>query len=76
MTKRYIITAGNNSTDGGRVGESDSILGAKRIGRAYIRDAMPNAEGSYRVIDAATGQHVGGGVRSIRTGFAWDEVFA
>lgn len=76
MTKRYIITAGDNSTDCGRVGQSDSILGAKRIGRAYVREALPNGCGGYRVIDNITGQHVGGGQRSIRTGLDWVESFA
>ena len=75
MTKRYIITAGNHSTYCGRVGQADTILGAKRIGRSYILNALPNAEGSYKVIDAATGEHVGGGARSIRTGFRWHESF-
>ena len=76
MTKRYIITAGDNSTYCGRIGESDSILGAERIGRSYVRDAFPNGCGGYKVIDSITGDEVGGGQRSIRTGWVWAESFA
>ena len=75
MTKQYIVTAGSNSTDLGVVGYSDSLLGAKRIGRRAVRESLPSAEGSYRVLidEAGITVAVMGGERSIRTGFRWVE---
>jgi hypothetical protein len=72
MTKTYIVTAGSNSTDLGVVGYCDSILGAKRIGRKAVNDAIPGGDGGYRVKDKS-GNVVFGGERSIRTGFRWIE---
>lgn len=76
MAKKYIVTAGSNSTDLGVVGYSNTLLGAKRIGRKAVRESLPNAEGSYRVNEIdETGITVAvmGGERSIRTGFQWLE---
>jgi len=50
MSTSYRITAGNNSTDLGVVGTSDTLLGAKRLGRKAVRTMLPNGEGWYRVI--------------------------
>jgi len=66
----YYVTAGNNSTELGRVGETNSLLGAKRIGRDAVRRCLPNAEGSYRV-KTQDGETVASEERSIRTGFKW-----
>ena len=75
MSKKYFIVAGNHNTELGVVGYSDSLLGAKRIGRKAVRESLPNAEGSYRVHIDETGITVAvmGGERSIRTGFQWLE---
>lgn len=68
----YTVFAGNNSTDLGQVGTSKTLLGAKRIGRAVIREALPNGEGSFIVRDKE-GRTVLSSERSIRTGFEWCE---
>lgn len=78
MAKKYSVTAGSNFTDLGVVGYSDSLLGAKRIGRRAVRESLPNAEGSYRVHEWVINETgitvpVMGGERSIRTGFRWIE---
>jgi len=70
MSTTYTITAGDNSTDLGRVGTAKTIIGAKSIGRAAVRDALPGGEGSYKVRDAA-GREVLVEERSIRTGGEW-----
>ncbi|MFO0449530.1 MAG: hypothetical protein ACK52I_12870 [Pseudomonadota bacterium] len=78
MTKNYIVTAGNTSTDLGVVGSSSTLLGAKRIGRRAVRESLPNGEGSYRVQEWVIDETgvtvtVSGAERSIRTGFQWAE---
>lgn len=70
MSKRYTITAGDNSTDLGIVGRADTLLGAKRIGRAAVRDSLPHGEGEYKV-RAQDGQQALREERSSRTGWAW-----
>lgn len=72
MTTIYTITAGDNSTDLGRVGTAKTLLGAKRIGRAAVRNMLPRGEGTYTVRDDM-GQQVLRGERSIRTGMDWAE---
>ena len=68
----YTITAGNNSTDLGRVGTAKTPAGAKRIGRNAVRSCLPNGEGSYKVIDA-DGREVLTGERSLRNDRKWVE---
>lgn len=70
MTKRYTISAGCNSTDLGVVGRSDTLLGAKRIGRHAVLHMLPDGQGIYRVRDGE-GREVLAGELSIRTGFRW-----
>jgi len=70
MSKQYFIVAGNQNTELGVVGYSDSLLGAKRIGRRAVRESLPNAEGGYSVKDQF-GDVVFGEERSIRTDFRW-----
>ena len=67
--KRYTVTAGNNNTDMGVVGSSDTLLGAKRIGRKVITDSLPNGHGTYYV--HVPGCERAGETRSIRTGNKW-----
>ena len=69
---QYTITAGNNSTDLGRVGTASTPAAAKRIGRNAVRSCFPNGEGSYKVIDAE-GREVLSGERSMRTERKWVE---
>ena len=68
MSTKYQVTAGNNSTDLGKVGEASTIIGAKRIGRKAVLTMLPNGEGTYYY--SINGQRRGE-TRSIRTGFAW-----
>lgn len=70
MSTTYTITAGDNSTELGCIGTAKTILGAKRIGRAAVRDSLPRGEGSYKVRDA-DGREVLIEERSIRTGGEW-----
>lgn len=72
MHTGYSVHVGNDSTDMGQVGTSKSILGAKRIGRAVVREALPNGEGSFSVRNQQ-GHTVLTEERSIRTGFTWIE---
>ena len=67
---RYTISAGSNSTELGRVGEADTLLAAKRIGRRAMRESLPNCEGWYTVRDES-GETVAGEERSIRTNYRW-----
>lgn len=53
-------------------GLDDAILGAKRIGRAAVRAALPRGEGDYKVRDAQN-RVVLTDERSIRTGGEWFE---
>ena len=69
---KYTITAGTAGTDLGQVGQAKTLLGAKRIGRAAVRDALPDQCGGYRVWDV-DGRQVAGGERSIRTEFQWKD---
>lgn len=66
----YAITAGDASTDMGRVATAPTLLAAKRAGRKAIREALPDGCGSYRVIDDA-GRTVASEERSMRTRFSW-----
>jgi len=70
MSTTYTITAGNNGTDFGQVGTAKTILGAKRIGRAAVRDSLPHGEGNYKVRDT-DGREVLTEERSVRTGGDW-----
>jgi hypothetical protein len=72
MTSTYTITAGDNSTDLGLVGSTDTLLNAKRIGRAAVRNQLPNQQGRYKIRNA-DGNEVANGERSIRTGGTWCE---
>jgi len=45
----YIITAGNATTDLGIVGQTDTLIGARRIGRRVIKETLPNGDGTYRI---------------------------
>ncbi len=69
-TTEYIVTAGDHSTDLGTVGRAKTMLGAKRIGRAAVRDSLPNGCGGYRV-KTADGRQVAGESRDIRTDYKW-----
>lgn len=69
---KYIVTAGDSNTDLGRVGRSNTLLASKRIGRKAVRQSLPDGCGGYRVW-TADGRQVGGGERSIRTGFRWED---
>ena len=68
MKTRFSVTAGNNSTDLGRVGTSATIGGAQRIGRRIVLERLPNKEGSYKIINSA-GCELMTGERSLRTAF-------
>lgn len=71
MNATYTITAGSNSTDLGRVGTANTIIGAKRIGRKAV-SGLPNGEGDYKVRDL-DGREIFSEERSIRTGWQWIE---
>lgn len=68
---KYIITAGNNSTDLGIVGRSNSLQQAKRIGRKAVRTQLPNGEGDFRIKDAETKEEIYCEERSVCTNFRW-----
>ena len=70
-TKKYSITAGNNSTDLGIVGSADTLLGAKRIGRKVVKESLPDGCGNYNVRIPATGQIVLSEERSLFTNYRW-----
>lgn len=70
--QRFWISAGNNSTDLGTVGRANTLLGAKRIGRAAVKTMLPNGEGVYTVRDRSH-REVAGEERSIRTQFRWSQ---
>ena len=68
MTAKYQVTAGNDSTDLGTVGQASTILGSKRIGRRAVLTVLPNGEGTYYW--HVNGQRRGE-TRSLKTGFKW-----
>lgn len=68
---KYYITAGNNSTDLGIVGYTNSLEQAKRIGRKAVKTQLPNGEGNFRVRDSETKEELFREERSIRTDFKW-----
>jgi hypothetical protein len=68
----FTVVAGDNSTELGVVGQSKTILGAKRIGRKSVREALPNGQGGYRVRDT-DGREVLRAEKSIRTSNQWCE---
>lgn len=69
---KYTITAGSHSTDLGTVGHAKTLLGAKRIGRRAVREALPNGHGNYRVWTDDS-RHVAGGERTLRTNNKWTD---
>ena len=66
----YTITAGDNSTDLGIVGRAPTLYAAKRLGRAAVRESLPDGCGGYRVWDDNDRQ-VAGESCTIRTGYRW-----
>ena len=72
MTTQYTITAGDSSTDLGRVGTASTPAAARRIGRDTVRACLPNGEGTYKVIDE-DGREMFTGERSMRTNRKWIE---
>ena len=67
---RYTITASDNNTDLGIVGRAPTLYAAKRLGRAAVRESLPNGCGGYRVWDD-DGRQVAGESRTIRTDYLW-----
>lgn len=70
---KFTVTAGDNNTDLGQVATSKTILGAKRLGRAAVRDSLPNGHGIYKVRDES-GREVLIEERSIRTDYDWESL--
>jgi hypothetical protein len=64
------VTAGNNSTELGIVGQATTIRGAQRIGRKAVMASLPNGEGSWT---AWSEQHepIAHEDRGLRTGYEW-----
>lgn len=72
--KTFYITAGNHSTDLGIVGNCDTLIGAKRIGRKAVRTMLPNGEGTYYLHNRhVTGQRWGE-TCGLHTKFSWVSV--
>jgi len=69
----YAVTAGDHSTDLGVVGHAKTLLGAKRIGRRAVREALPNGQGGYRVWVEGINYPVAGGERTLRTDNKWTD---
>lgn len=70
IQQTYTVSAGSDSTELGQVGTAKTILGAVRIGRAAVRDALPRGEGRFTVRDQ-DGREVRAQERSIRTDGEW-----
>lgn len=66
------ITAGDNSTDLGKVGVAKTRIGAVRVGRRAVSSSLPNGEGMYKVRDEI-GRELLVGECSIRTDYKWIE---
>ena len=66
----YTITAGDNNTDLGVIGRAPTLFAAMRLGRAAVRESLPNGCGGYRVWDD-DGRQVAGEWRTIRTDYLW-----
>ena len=66
----FYVTAGNNSTDLGKVGTASTIEQARRIGKSAVQRSLPYGEGFY-MVKRQDGLVVASGENSIRTGFKW-----
>ncbi len=66
----YTVHVSTNSNDYGQVGESHTLLGARRLARRFIRTACPRGEGSYSVRDE-NGETIEHGGRTLQSNHKW-----